>query len=191
MSEYISEYENDYEEGKNEKKTLDKEWITQFEKTDKLYQNFYKEDLYYTNVHFIYINQADNIEKIREEVFYMKTPNYISRDEILGILKRNSMHNNKKFSILSILKYVITLEPTEVIEFLKNTTNDVKYNFLTSIKHIDAISFNPSISMFQDLTDLFFVFHEKQIYNPINSKNFTKKIYLHKQTNHKKTIKKY
>ena len=155
--------------------------------------NFYKENLYYTNVHFIYVNKLDNIEKIREEVFYMKTPNYISRDEILGILKRNSMHNNKKFSILSILKYVITLEPTEVIDFLKSksTTDDIKYHFLTSIKNIDAISFNPTISMFHDLTDLFFIFHEKKIYNPINYKKLKKKIFLHKSLNHKKTIKKY
>ena len=155
-----------------------------------MYQDFYKEDLYYTNIHFIYINQLDNIEKIREEVFYMKTPNYISRDEILGILKRNCIHNNKKFSILSILKYVIALEPTEVIDFLKNINDDAKYDFLTSIKHIDAISFNSTISMFHDLTDLFFIFHEKQTYNPTNSKSITKKIYLHKHS-HKKTIKKY
>ena len=29
---------------------LDDEWINEFEKTDKLYQDFYKDDLYYINL---------------------------------------------------------------------------------------------------------------------------------------------
>ena len=34
---------------------LNDEWINNFEKTDKLYQDFYKDDLYYVNLKFVYL----------------------------------------------------------------------------------------------------------------------------------------
>jgi len=174
----------------NETEELNTDWVVEFEKKDVLYKDYYKEDLYYTNIHFVYINESNHIEKIREEVYYMKTPNYISRDEIIGILKRNTFHNNKKYSILSILKFVISLEPEEISHFLSKHIEKEK-SFLVSMKHIDAISFEPVINMFHDLTDLFFLFHEAQLYQARkNNLNVTKKIYL-KNLNHKKTIRYY
>ena len=164
------------------------DWITEFDKSDELYKDFYKDNLYYTNIHFIYVNNENNIEKIREEVFYMKRPNYISREEVIGIIKRNSLNNDKKYFIFSILKFIITLEPNDVIKFLKDTMPSSSELFLTSITHIDAITLEPTISMFRDLTDLFFIFHEKQM-NTSNKQNMTKKIILH-NSNHKKTIRK-
>ena len=35
---------------------LNDDWIQKFEKTDNLYQDFYKDNLYYTNIHYIYVN---------------------------------------------------------------------------------------------------------------------------------------
>jgi hypothetical protein len=82
---------------------LNDDWINNFEKTEKLYQDFYKDDLYYTNLKFIYVNRSNEVEKIRHESFLMATPNYLSREEVLGILKRNSIDNYKRYTLLSIL----------------------------------------------------------------------------------------
>ena len=43
---------------------LTDEWINNFEETDKLYQDFYKDDLYYIHLKFIYINRENEIDKI-------------------------------------------------------------------------------------------------------------------------------
>ena len=40
-----------------EEKELNDEWINNFEKTDKLYEDYYKDDLYYVNLKFIYLNK--------------------------------------------------------------------------------------------------------------------------------------
>ena len=69
---------------------LNDDWINNFEKTDKLYQDFYKDDVYYTSLRIIYVNRKNEIEKIKEETFLMTSPNTISREEILEILKKNS-----------------------------------------------------------------------------------------------------
>ena len=89
----------------NEKdEILNEDWINEFEKTDKLFRDFYLDDIYYTEIHFIYINNSNNIEKIKEENFLLQTPNYISRKEIIELLKSNKKINDKKYSLLDILK---------------------------------------------------------------------------------------
>jgi hypothetical protein len=167
---------------------LNDDWIKNFENTDELYKDFYKEDLYFINLNFIYLNRANEIEKIKNEPFLMSKPNYISREEILGILKKSLIEDNRNYSLLSILRYNILLEPDDINNLL-NESRDL--NFLTIIKNIDAISFEQTIHMFQDLNDIFFIFFEKSNELKKNDmKNATKKIYLHSLNANKKTIKK-
>ena len=170
---------------------LNDDWIHNFEKTDKLYQDFYKDKLYYTNINFVYVNRDNTIEKIKQESFLMSEPNYISREEIIGLLKSNSIENDKRYTLLSILKYNITLDVEEIRGFL-DALDVSEYNeqFLTPIKHIDSITFENSINMFHDLNDLILIFYEKsKELKTVVSSNATKKIYLKTNTK-KKTIRK-
>ena len=175
---------------------LDETWIQNFEKFDKPYEEFYKDNIYYVTINIIYVNKENNIEKINQEIYFMKNPNIISREEIIGIIKRNSIiHDNpsNKYSFLSMVKYNFVLNPEDVNTFLKS--NEIDYynnNFFTIIKHIDSIVFEKTINMFQDLNTLVIIFYEKdnKSNNGINTmKNNTKKIYL-RQINqkNKKTI---
>ena len=170
---------------------MDNKWIIDFEKNDKLYEDFYKDNLYFSKLHFIYINTTNCIEKIVEESFIMSVPNCITYEEIIKILKKRKVDNNIKYSLLSILKYNITLDVEDINIFLKNIhhINSIKqsnsYNFLSVIKKIDTIHFDKSINMFHDLNDLIFIFYEnpKEILH-----NLTKKIHI--KTNKKRTIRK-
>jgi hypothetical protein len=167
---------------------LNDDWINNFENTDKLYQDFYKDNLYYINLQYIYVNRSNEIDKIKSELFLMSTPNYILREEILGILKRNSFSNQKNYKLLSILKYNITLESDELTRFLLNTTL-INNNYLESIKNIDTIKFENSINMFQDLNELVFIFYEKSSeLKEVNSQTITKKVYI--KSLNKRTIRK-
>ena len=163
---------------------LDDNWISIFEKTDKLYKDFYKDDVFYINIHYIYINKLDCIEKIKQESFLMSKPNYILKEEIIELLKKNSIDNKIRYSILSILKYNIILDCDDIKPFLL----DAKYSntFLTPIQNIDTIMFNKTINTFQDLNDLYFIFNEKTNDSKREKMNTTKKINLRKY--HKKTI---
>ena len=119
---------------------LDDNWIIDFENKDKLYQDFYKDDNYFTNINFIYVNQENEIEKIISENFIMSTPNYITREEIIGILKKKSFNceNNKKYTLLSLLKYNISLNVEDVTTFLK--VNSYSDDFLISLSDITLSS---------------------------------------------------
>lgn len=177
-------------------------WIEDFEKDDKLYKDFYTDDVYFTNIHYMYINKNDEIEKIKEQSFLMSQPNYILRDELLKILKSNSFENDKRYSVLSILKVNIIIKPEEIKNFLLDE-DYYKYgeSFITQIKNFDNVPFEKTINMFHDLNDLIIIFYEKINKNPNyknlsnnltnsndTSNNITKKINL--ITKHKKTIRK-
>jgi len=167
---------------------LDDEWINDFERTDKLYEDFYKDDLYYINLRVIYVNRDNEIDKIKHESFLLTNKNNISREEILGILKKNSIDNERIYTLLSILRYNIILEPDDVKNYLLNKENN---DYLSVIKNIDAINFKKSITMFHDLNDLILIFYEKskEIIKK-EQKNNTKKIFLRSLSTNRKTIKK-
>lgn len=167
--------------------TLNDDWIHKFEETDKLYQDFYKDDLYFTNINIIYIDINNNIEKIKQEMFLMSEPNTIFKEEIIGILNKYTTNENIRYSLQTILKYNITLDADEVKYYLldKDTTN-----YLSVIKNIDDIKFDKSISMLHDLNELYFIFCEKSnLISKHNTNSITKKI-VSRINNNKKSIKK-
>lgn len=163
---------------------LDDEWINDFENTDKLYQDFYKDDLYYINLRVIYVNRENEIDKVKHESFLLSNKNIISENEILGMLKKNSIDNERKYALLSILRYNIILEPDDVKKYLLNKENQ---NYLSVIKNIDDIIFQKSITMFHDLNDIIVIFYEKS--TEFVKNNNTKKIYLRSLNTNKKTLK--
>jgi hypothetical protein len=181
---------NDFE---NDKNNFDADWINEFEKVDKDYASFYLEDLSYVKVTIIYINNNNELEKIKEEKLLLQKPNKISREEIIGILKRNNIKDNKTFTIMTMLKYNFDLEPTDVRNFLLN--NDYP-DCLSVVKDVDEIVWNRTISMFQDLNNLFIIFYENEKIKMQQQKTDatkTKRIYFNANSylnSHNKTLKK-
>jgi len=182
----------------NDYKELDISWLSDFENTDNLYKDYYVDDVYYVNVNFIYINKENEIEKTKSEIFYMKTPNYLHREEILGIIKKNSIDNNIRYSILAMIKYNVTLEPNDIPFFIKNEST-YQTDFFSSVTKFDTISFKKTIPMFQDLNEVIILFYDKNIvsdkdkdsntnYEKLYNNNLTKKIFIYSRN--KKTIRK-
>ena len=136
---------------------LDDEWIHTFENSDKLYKDFYKDDLYYVTIKSIYINNEHNINKITCDTLLLKKPNHISREEITEILKNNAVDDNIQYSLFSILKFNISLEPDDIKNYLTNATNP---EYLSVVTNIDTIYFDKSITMFHDLNDIYIIFYE-------------------------------
>ena len=164
----------------DENDILDTDWITKFENIDNSYNIFYLDDVNSIKVKCVYINKENEIEKMKQENMVLGKPNYLSREEVMGIIKHN-IHG--RYGLLSILKYNINLDPAHVKSFV--TTRQYEETFLTTIKNIDAITWDTTISMFQDLNEVIFFFYEK---SGSHSNNVTRKIWLQKHLKAKKTI---
>jgi hypothetical protein len=176
---------------------FDTDWINEFEKVDKDYASFYLEDLNYVKVTIVYVNNNNELEKIKEEKLFLQKSNNISREEIIGILKRNNTKDEKTFTIMTMLKYNFDLEPTDVRNFLLNSNNSESDDYLSVVKDVDEIVWNRTISMFQDLNNLIIIFYENEkikMHQQQKSENGkTKRIYLSSNaslSSHNKTLKK-
>ena len=172
---------------------LDMSWINEFEKIDNEYKMYYTEDLSFIKIHSIYVNDNDEIEKIKEEKILLKTLGILEKEELLSIIKHNSFSNQIKYSLLSLLKFNINLEPINLKTFLRNKNPAIGAPFLQSIKNLDSIKFEKSIAMFHDINQLLIIFHKKinkNIHPEINQRinNRTKKVFIN--SNSKKKTKK-
>jgi len=165
---------------------LDASWLQEFQKMDTNGISYYNtENLLFTKVHYIYVNGNQEITNLCEEKYLFKKPNVLLKEDLIGLIKRNSIVNCKKYSLLSILKYNINIEPHNLKNFFSSKkTND---RFLQSIKNIDDIFFDKSIAMFHDLNDLIIIFLDKSS-KTINSHllekhNTTKRVYINHNIN--------
>jgi hypothetical protein len=161
---------------------LDSTWLQEFQNLDNEYKNYYTEELSFIRIHSIYLNSNSEIEKISEQKILLKTKGILQKEELFSIIKHNSFSNNIKYSLLSILKFNINIEPIHLNNFLKNKDNKIGTSFLQSIKNIDSIKFDKSISMFHDINNILIIFHKKI---SKDNNNRTKKIFINSNTKKK------
>lgn len=166
----------------DENEPLDMDWIAKFENIDNSYNIFYLDDVNVIRVKYVYLNKSNEIEKIRQENVILPIPNYLSREEVVRVIKQNC---SSTYRLLSILRYNINLDPADIKTFfMKNNYEDT---FLKSITSIDAIIWDATISMFQDLNELIFFFYEKDV----SQNNKTRRILLQKHLKARKTIRSF
>jgi hypothetical protein len=162
---------------------LDTRWIQEFESVDNNYKQFYNEVVGDIKICSIYVDKNNNIENIKQEILELSRENLITKEEIIKIIKQNSITHNKRYTLLSLLKYNIDLEASNVVHYLKQRQQLKTDAYLTLVKNIDNIPLNNTINMMQDLNTIFILFYEKNM----TSNNTTKKVYIN---NHTKTKKK-
>ena len=161
---------------------LDNSWIEEYELKEKDFEKFYKEPVETVEIIFLYINKEGELEKIKKTHFLLETDNKIDRDELISIIKENIVDNKIKYSLLSILKHNIDLDPNDLGKYLTkdDTEETLKENeYLQVISDISDLHFKDSITLFRDLDSVFIVFYEttKKL-----KKSLTKKIYLSSKT---------
>jgi hypothetical protein len=161
---------------------LDTRWIQEFESVDYNYKQFYNEVVGDIKICSIYVDKNNNIENIKQEILELSRENLITKEEIIKIIKQNSINQKKRYTLLSLLKYNIDLDASNVVHYLKQKQMKIGA-YLTLVKNIDNIPLNSTINMMQDLNTIFILFYEKNA----TSNNSTKKVYIN---NHTKTKKK-
>jgi hypothetical protein len=141
-------------------------------------------------ISFIYINKSNEIEEISRENYKLNKINFISKEELTTILKNYiSSHSTKikSYTITSILQYNVNIfSEEEVNQYLSNTFQMNDLPFLTIIKQISDIYWNPSLPIFKELNELFIIFYENIEIKFFNKK--TKRIYLKNIKNNSRKI---
>ena len=166
-----------------DKEELDITWINDIEDIEKDNDIFYKEKINEITLIFLYINNNE-VENTKKDYFDLKTPGVLSKENLIELINKNKINNSIKYSLSSLLKFNINIEPENIKNFVID--NDIKnYNtlFFSKIKNIDDIKWNDSISMFENLNTLYFVYTIKKSNN-----SSTKKVVFKKQNTTRKKI---
>ena len=158
----------------------------------------------------IYINNDNEIIDTIKENIELQQENIISKPELVDVIKKYSFFLNKRYSILSILKYNIldknndnssdnescdsdeSCSDSETNTIASFNDIDIDANFLTIIKNIEDIYLKNTNSMFQDLNEILLLFYEKTNIANININNKpsfsqTKRIYMNRKNKYRTT----
>ena len=139
---------------------LDTNWLDEFKAAERDYNEFYKEPVTSIRIYLIYVNKHNEIVNIHDDKCLLNAKGVLNRESIISLIKQNQMLFSVHYKLISLLKYNIDLEPTDINDFLKEDFNLSNKRFIHSEKYLENIQFQDSIRMFQDLNALFFIFNE-------------------------------
>ena len=162
---------------------LDLTWINNLENIEKDNDIFYKEKINEITLIFIYINNNE-VENTKKDYLELKTPGVLSKENLIDLINKNKINNSIKYSLSSLLKFNINIEPEHIKNFVIDT-NIKKHQdlFFSKIKNVDDIKWNDSINMFEHLNTLYFVYTVKK---PNNSS--TKKVLFNKKNTTRRKV---
>jgi len=141
---------------------LDTSWIDDFKKTERIYNEFYKEPVKSINIYLMYVNKENELEHIHSDKCLLNENGLLKREIIISFIKRYQLLFSIHYKLLSLLKYNIDLEPTDIKDFTLEDVTLSNKRFMHSEKYLEDIHYNDSIHMFQDLNALFFLFYEEK-----------------------------
>ena len=153
-----------------ESEELDNSWVEKYQKIEKNYNKFYKEKSKEITIFFLYINDKNILESLVKTNYPLNDSGKIHKDSLIYLIKNNQYLSKKKYQLISLLKYNLTIEPEDIVDITANSEE-----YLHSQRYLDDIFFADTINMFQDLNSLFFIFYSKK-----PSMNTTKKIIINK-----------
>jgi hypothetical protein len=150
---------------------LDMTWATNFLEEDAKYADFYEENVTFVKLRVVYVDKNSEIVKVKQEMMQLLSPNRVSKEELLYIIKTNRMHEDKYYNTLSVAKFNIDLSASDLKSFLKSTKTHLGEIYLSASNEVDTIIFNKTIGALQHLNELLIIF-----YNMKPNMNVTKRI---------------
>ena len=138
---------------------MDTDWIEEYENEDSSYDLFYPVTLSKIKVNILYINNRNELEKMREELIYLSVPNRITKEELLRLIKRYDISDTIKYKLVSILVYNIDIQHTELKNYLCGSE---KYNFITNLRNIEDYELKPTLKYLEKVNNLYIIFSENE-----------------------------
>ena len=153
---------------------FDNKWISDYEKKDETYNNFYKEPVKIIQIYFMYLNSDREIYNIKTDKEYIDN-NELTSERQLYLIKKHQNNMGKKHRLIGMLDYKVIINSDEIDDII----NYKKYvGELNSIKYINAIKFKDTISLLQDINSVYFIFS-----NTIDDINESEEQYIKKNKN--------
>ena len=161
----------------NDDMNIDDKWLRDFKEQENEYNAFYKEKPTSIKLYFLYVNkynvveffkndtyllnqeQASAVQQASASVFRQEMSAVLRKDVLLSIIKNNMCFNSCNYTLVSLLKFNLDVEPEDIINMTLDKQDGSEY--LSSEKEIKDIVFYDTISILQDINSLFFVYQDR------------------------------
>ena len=98
---------------------LDTTIIDEFEKDDELYNDFYKDKIEQINLYILYVDNNNDLFHIKKDTATLNNGK-LEKDDLKNLIRQYIKYQNKKYRLISLLKWNITIEPEEISDYLRN-----------------------------------------------------------------------
>ena len=102
------------------------------------------------------MNQSNEIDKIKQKEVELDNDGKISREKLINLIKQNIIENKIRYSLLSILKHNISLNPENLKKYLENNIDNSENNYL-ELTEITDIYFKDTITFLNNLSILLYL----------------------------------
>jgi len=136
---------------------IDQDYIKEFEENEEEYNKFYNQEIKQIKLFYLYVNKNN-------EVYHIKSDNEIlensclTKERILYLIKKNQFYLVNNHRLVSLLRYNIDFEHTELKKFIYKEDLKDSNNYLSSLKILDSIYFKNTVGILHDLNSVFFIF---------------------------------
>lgn len=108
---------------------------------------------------FLYVNLDDELETVNSSMYILDVNSRISKNSLVNVIKEHREKHGKKYRLINLIKYNVTLDPEDVIHML-SVDNHEGDAFVTHESYNRDIHFAETVCILQNLNSLYFVFRE-------------------------------
>ena len=109
---------------------------------------------------FLYVNLDDELETVNSSMYILDVNSRISKNSLVNVIKEHREKHGKKYRLINLIKYNVTLDPEDVIHML-SVDNHEGDAFVTHESYNRDIHFAETVCILQNLNSLYFVFRER------------------------------
>ena len=132
---------------------------------------------------FLYVSSDDELETVNSSTYILDVNSRIPKDSMVNVIKEHREKHGKKYRLVNLIKYNVTLEPEDVIHMLSVDDHEGDA-FVTHESYNRDIHFADTVCILQNLNSLYFVFRETPI-KPNRTRPQTRKITVSPHINDK------
>lgn len=108
---------------------------------------------------FLYVNLDDELETVNSSMYILDVNSRIPKNSLVNVIKEHREKHGKKYRLINLIKYNVTLDPEDVIHML-SVDNHEGDAFVTHESYNRDIHFAETVCILQNLNSLYFVFRE-------------------------------
>ena len=163
---------------------LDVSWIERYKELEKNFDDFYKEKSENIEMFFLYVNSDDELETVNSSTYILDMNSRIPKDRLINVINENREKHGKKYRLINLVKYNVTIDPEDVIHML-GVDEQEGDTYITHESYNRDIHFADTVCILQNLNSLYFIFGETNPKTRRENRQQTRKITMSPHINDK------